>query len=58
VQSSTTRDLRSRVPTVGKWLKEPLEDLGDNIFANNPFLDGLDWIDMGDVPEHYSTRRA
>jgi hypothetical protein len=26
---------------VGKWRKEPLEDLGDNIFANNPFLDDL-----------------
>jgi hypothetical protein len=26
---------------VGKWHKEPLEDLGDNIFANDPFLDDL-----------------
>jgi hypothetical protein len=29
---------------VGKWRKEPLkppEDLADNIFANNPFLDDL-----------------
>ena len=29
---------------MGKWRKEPLEDLGDNIFANNPFLeDLLEW---------------
>jgi hypothetical protein len=47
VQSSTTRDLRLTVQTstetyvVGKWRKEPLEDLGDNIFANNSFLDDL-----------------
>ena len=29
---------------VGKWRKEPSEELEDNIFANNPFLeDLLEW---------------
>ena len=47
------RDRRSTLQTfmetylVGRWRKEPLkssEDLGDNIFANNPFLeDLLEW---------------
>jgi hypothetical protein len=26
---------------VGKWRKQPLDDLGDHIFANNSFLDDL-----------------
>ena len=50
MQSSTTRDLRSTAQTstetyvVVKWRKELLEDLGDNILANNSFLvDRLEW---------------
>jgi hypothetical protein len=49
VQSSTTRGLRSvqtstETYVAGRWRKEPLEDLGDNIFANNSFLnDLLEW---------------
>jgi len=40
---SSASDLYISMETyvVGKWRKEPVEDLADNIFANNPFLDDL-----------------
>ena len=34
---------------MGSWRKENADDLGDNIFANNPFLEDL--LEWRDSPE-------